>query len=191
MEDNIIAPIEEATNELVTSPNSTPVNIIPSKIPLALTAQESQILSGLAKMDVLSSISPYLTSIVLDGSTNSKDIGKIDDFIIDWQTENAGEELPKPLLFIQNVVLGRGLNKELANSPVTGLFQPQPQNIPQESIEIDPENIPTYLGKIYELIEREVRRRVKIEMKEYTVLSKKYEELKKKFESISQIFTVN
>lgn len=163
------------------------------KIPVNLNENEKKILDNVLQLEVLSSIRPYITSILLDGVIIDEDVAKIDDFIIDWMVENEGVEVPGPLRFIQTVILGR-INGDYVAPPTQVSGGPLvPSNSPpmaQMEPIIDMEDLPSYLPKIYDLIEREVRRRVKEEMKEYNSLLKRYEELKKKFEGISQLFKI-
>lgn len=165
-----------------------------NRIDIKLTEQESKILENIIKIDEYNSIRPYLTSILLDGAIVERDASYIDDFIIDWITDNPNTEIPGPMRFIQAVILGR-INGDYVAPPTQVSQSPLVPSVgsPMANIEpvIDMEDLPTYLPKIYDLIEREVRRRVKEEMKNYNVLLKKYEELKKKFEGISQMFSVD
>lgn len=164
-----------------------------NKIAINLNDAEKKILENIIQLDVLNSIRLYLTNIMLDGSILEEDIPKIDDFIIDWMTENEGQEIPSPLKFIQVVILGRAGGGVFDNP---NILPPNTQipsiGYPNQQLEpvIDEENMPTYLPKIYDSIEREVRRRVKIEMREYNLLLKKYGELKKKFEGLKNLMEV-
>jgi hypothetical protein len=163
------------------------------RLTISLNEKEKAILDRLIKMDMFSSIAPYLSNILLDGCVLEDDTDKIKEFIIDWITDNEGNEIPGPITFIQRAIIDRidGIYAEpIANNPLQYQGQ-QYGNAPvMENVNIDPENIPSYLNPVLTLIEREVRRRVKIEMKEHAGLQKKYDELKAKLENISMMFKV-
>lgn len=166
-----------------------------------LTIDESKILTGLAKSPFFSGISAYLNQIVLDGGISTKDANKIDDFILDWINDNPGENLPPPLQFLQVAIVPK-LNKQFAEE--LGVIPKQQDVVTQSATStvrlnqeeyqileplLDVENLPSYINKINELIEREVRRRVKIQMKEYQELKIRHNELISKMEGISKMFS--
>lgn len=153
-----------------------------------LNDQEKKILSSILEIEALNSIRPYLSQILLDGAIPDADLSRVDEYIIDWEADNVdtGNPLPKPLAFIRSAVLGRAQGG-IMQDPMQGLGTPYGAS---EQPVIDMENLPSYLPKVYDLIEKEVRRRVREEMKEHGALIKKYDELKKKFEYISQLISV-
>ena len=169
------------TDSIVTKP----IN----KIKINLDDNMTKLLNKIVEEGTYSTINPYINEMIIDGYILDKDAENIDDYIVDWLAENQGQSLPMPLVLIQKLILGN-----FSNSPND--FLPAVPNLntqypsQDQLIEIDPENVPSYLNSINGLIEKEVRRRVKIEMKDHAILLRKYDELKKKFEGISKLFNV-
>ena len=159
------------------------------KISINLNEKEKAILDKIIKMDMFSSISPYLSNILFDGCIVESDADKIKEFVIDWITDNEGNETPGQIIFVQRAIIDR-IDGTYVEQVAINQNVLQEQHNPLMDVNIDPENIPSYLNPVLTLIEREVRRRVKIEMKEHAGLQKKYDELKNKLENISQMFKV-
>lgn len=160
---------------------------------IQLNEQEKKILDGITKNDYFSSINPYLIEILIDGGTDEKNFQHIMDFINDWRADNVETQqpLPAPMRFIEIAILAKA-DADYAKDPtqIPNFNSPNPQ-YQEQPITLDLENLPSYLPKIYDMIEREVQRRVKVEMKEFNQLLKKHEELKLKFQHISKMFNVD
>jgi len=164
-------------------------------IKVNLNEDEKKILLNFTKSSFFDSLFIIFNQILNEGTIYSNDVNKIDDFIIDWQVEHPDESLPRPLQFIQAALLPK-LNN-MYTEPDAIITQQQQSNTPQQPMRAmveEPEvvfegnELPSYLGRINDMIEKEVRRRVKIEMRDYATLKNDYIILKKKFSDIQKVF---
>lgn len=182
--------VEETThNDLATQR----AKVLGDIINISLNETERKIIDSFIKSPSLSSIHPYLIQILNEGKIGTKDVDKISDFVIDWSIDNENSPLPQPLQFIQAVLLPKLSNQDIALPEMPS--SPQQSQMsrghePQyDALVVDEENLPTYLPKIHNIIELEVRRRVKIEMKAHAELKKSYDELKKRFADITKMLS--
>ena len=167
-------------------------------IKVHLNDQERAILQSFTKSPFFNELIVYFNQILLEGTIYEKDANKIDDFIVDWLAENPEQPLPKTLQFIQVAIVPK-INGEYSDAstipPGTLPYQPQQvQQTPhtqyaQPDIVFDDENLPSYLPKIHDIIEKEVRRRVRVEMREYNKLKIEHNELIAKMADISKLFS--
>jgi len=161
-------------------------------ITVSLTQQEKTILQSLSKSSFFNEIVVYLNQLILDGTIYDNDVNKIDDFINDWRSEHVDEQMPKPMQFLEVIFLK--ITDPSQESSVlqtnTSTNNIKPQSIPQQpDIIFDDENLPSYLPKIHDIIEREVRRRVRVEMRDYAKLKIEHNELISKMADISKLFS--
>lgn len=160
-----------------------------------LNDQEKAILQSFTKNPFFNELIVYFNQIILEGTIYEKDANKIDEFIVDWLNENEGQPLPKTLQFIQMAVVPKINGEYSETSPIQQSIQAHiPQATPQiqlhqPDIVFDDENLPSYLPKIHDIIEKEVRRRVRVEMREYTKLKIAHNELIAKMADISKLFS--
>ena len=159
-------------------------------IRISINQQEKKILESFTKSPFFNDIVTYLNQIILDGTINSKDANKIDDFIIDWTINNEDQMLPQPLQFLQRVIIPKIMG-DVMNESAPNYGAPSATATQKLEPVIDDDNLPTYMPKIHDIIEREVRRRGKLENKGYLELKKKYDELVNKMAGISKLFTNN
>lgn len=161
--------------------------IVKDSYKVPLNQNEKAYLAKIKGSEKLLDISPYLESIFVDGAISATDAPRIEEFVNatfmnESQYMEAGARLPDWMLFLQNVIIPRIGADGLEG--VSEVLNEQPRREAEEPSNLDMENLPSYLPKVYDLIEREVKRRVREEMKDYNELKKKYNDLKAKFESI-------
>ena len=140
------------------NPQITLIKTDKNIIKIKLTDQEKSILSGVIKNPSFVNIAPYLSQALHDDAIDEDSVTKIDDFMIDWMTDYPNQQEPQAFTFIRIAILSKANSGFVNPNRVTNPFGGQPPLFNEQPV-VDYDNLPSYLPKIQDMIEREVQSR--------------------------------